>query len=92
MVIFICGHSLYPSCAGGIVVWAASSLGVGGGPFLHGWTVVHPHLHTVHGDNGMHCHHLDNMVRPFLCHVIVSMHWLGVVTWRQHVGIVVCVW
>ena len=63
-----------------------------GGPFLHGWTVVHPHLHTVDGDNGVHCHHLDNMVRPLLCHVIVSMHWLGVVTWRQHVGIVVCVW
>ena len=38
-------------------------------------------LHTVDGDDGMHCHHLNNVACVLMWHVVVFMDWLGVVMW-----------
>ena len=41
------------------------------------------------GDNGVHDHYLAEVARLLICHVVVFMDRLGVVTWHQHVGIII---
>ena len=46
-------------------------------------------LRTVDGDDGMHCHHLDNVAHLLMCHVVIFMDWLGVV--MRHQYIILCI-